>query len=85
MQGGDVKHRKASAHDVWQHAIRHQQMRDQGQGGVTYDRYVGSNLSREEQSALLIGRKWRARATKKLGLSRTFLVERIQLEDSVCR
>lgn len=70
----DGLRKEASIQHVWKHAIK-----ESGEQGKSY----GSNMAKEERSALLIGRRWRARAARRTALSRTRLIERLRLEDSV--
>ena len=73
--------KEASVPQVWKHAIEASQERREGPPGD--QRIGGTSFTPEERAALLIGRRWRARAALRTALSRSRLIERLQLESSV--
>ena len=66
--------RGASVMHVWQHAIKDSSA---SMGAIPH------SLRPDERAALLLGRKWRAKMQLRKALSRTRLIERLQLEANV--
>ena len=74
----DKLKKSVSVSNVWQRAVK-----EASAGGGAAASKPLSGQAREARAALVIGRKWRATREKQTALSRTRLIERLELEGSV--
>ena len=75
----DKLKKSLSVSNVWQHAVK-----ETSTGATAPDAVKPlSKEEREARAALIIGRKWRTIMEQQTALSRTRLIERLDLEESV--
>ena len=79
----DGLHKEASIPIVWKHAVKQSQGEAVGSQNNLDNSQLARPLLSEDQAALRIGRRWRMRCAGRTALSRTRLIERLQLESSV--